>query len=105
MAYKCKEEPFKSYCDPTLCASRKHGIGNESPDMPSVGGLTIMLSEPRVYFMDVDGSRIQISTEQLKNQVLWQRECMEQMNIMHPTVKPQKWQQMINQLMQGATVL
>tara|TARA_R100000541_G_scaffold58158_4_gene69074 strand:- start:2509 stop:4032 length:1524 start_codon:yes stop_codon:yes gene_type:complete len=104
-AYKCKEEPFKSYCDPTLCASRKHGIGNESPDMPSVGGLTIMLSEPRVYFMDVDGSRIQISTEQLQNQVLWQRACMEQMNIMPPTVKPQKWQQMINQLMQGATVL
>jgi hypothetical protein len=30
---------------------------------------------------------------------------MEQMNIMPPTVKPQKWQQMINQLMQGATVL
>ena len=104
-AYKCKEEPFKSYCDPTLCASRKHGIGNESPDMPSVGGLTIMLSEPRVYFMDVDGSRIQISTEQLQNQVLWQRACMEQMNIMPPTVKPQKWQQMINQLMQDATVL
>ena len=104
-AYKCKEEPFKSYCDPTLCASRKHGIGNESPDMPSVGGLTIMLSEPRVYFMDVDGSRIQISTEQLQNQVLWQRACMEQMNIMPPTVKPQKWQQMINQLMQNATVL
>ncbi len=103
--YKCKEEPFKSYCDPTLCASRKHGIGNDAPDMPTVGGLTIMLSEPRVYFMDVNGSRIQLSTEQLQNQILWQRACMEQMNTMPPTVKPQRWQQMVNQLMQAATVL
>ena len=104
-AYKCKEEPFKSYCDPTLCASRKFGISTDAPDMPSVGGLTIMLSEPRVYFMDVNGARIQLSTEQLQNQILWQRACMEQMNLMPPTVKPQKWQQMVNQLMQGATVI
>jgi hypothetical protein len=103
--YTCKDEPFKSYCDPVLCAVRKFGIGKDAPDAPVVGGLTIMLSEPRVYFMDVNGSRIQLSTEQLQNQVLWQRACMEQMNIMPPTVKPQKWQTMVNLLMQSATHL
>ena len=101
--YTCKDEPFKSYCDPVVCAVRKFGIGKDAPDAPAVGGLTIMLSEPRVYFMDVNGSRIQLSTEQLQNQVLWQRACMEQMNIMPPTVKPQKWQTMVNLLMQSAT--
>ncbi len=55
--------------------------------------------------MDVDGARIQLTTEQLQNQVLWQRACMEQMNIMPPTVKPQKWQVMINLMMQSATYL
>ena len=103
--YTCKDEPFKSYCDPVLCAVRKFGIGKDAPDAPVVGGLTIMLSEPRVYFMDVDGGRIQLSTEQLQNQLLWQRACMEQMNIMPPTVKPQKWQIMINLMMQSATYL
>ena len=103
--YTCKDQPFKSYCDPVVCAVRKFGIGKDAPDAPEVGGLTILLSEPRVYFMDVNGSRIQLSTEQLQNQVLWQRACMEQMNMMPPTVKPAKWQRLINQLMQTATHL
>ena len=85
--YTCKEEPFKSYCDPSLCVLAKHGISDDAPDAPQVGGLTIMLSEPRLYFMDVNGLRIQLSTEQLQNQTLWQRACMEQCNFMPPTTK------------------
>jgi len=103
--YTCKEEPFKSYCDPVVCAQQEHGIGGDAPDAPQVGGLSIMLSEPRLYFMDVNGQRLQLSTEQLQNQTLWQRACMEQKNFMPPTMKPQKWQQTINALMQGATYL
>ena len=103
--YTCKEEPFKSYCDPVVCAQQEHGIGGDAPDAPQVGGLSIMLSEPRLYFMDVNGQRLQLSTEQLQNQTLWQRACMEQKNFMPPTMKPQKWQQTINGLMQSATYL
>ena len=103
--YTCKDQPFKSYCDPALCASRKFGIGNDAPDALQVGSLTIMMSEPRVYFMDVNGGRIQISTEQLQNQSLWQRACMEQMNFMPPQVKPDKWQKQVNELMKTATHL
>jgi len=103
--YTCKEEPFKSYCDPSLCVLAKHGISDDAPDAPQVGGLTIMLSEPRLYFMDVNGLRIQLSTEQLQNQTLWQRACMEQCNFMPPTTKANKWQQMVNSLMSQATYI
>ena len=103
--YTCKDEPFKSYCDPALCTLAKFGIGQDAPDAPQVGGLTIMLSEPRLYFMDVNGTRIQLTTEQLQNQTLWQRACMEQCMFMPPTTKPQKWQQMVNNLMSQATYI
>ena len=103
--YTCKDEPFKSYCDPSLCVVAKHGISDEAPDAPQVGGLTIMLSEPRLYFMDVNGLRIQLSSEQLQNQTLWQRACMEQCNFMPPTTKPQNWQKMVNGLMSQATYI
>ena len=96
---------MRSYCDPAICATRKHGIGADGPDAVAVGGLTIMLSEPRLFFMDVDGERIQLSTEQLQNQTLFQRACMDQTNRMPPTTKPQKWQQLVNGLMQNATFL
>jgi len=101
--YTCKDEPFKSYCDPVLCAVRKFGIGKDAPDAPGVGGLTILLSEPRVYCMDVDGSRIQLTTEQLQNQVLWQRACMEQMNIMPAKMKDGDWRDLIDTLLNDAT--
>jgi hypothetical protein len=101
----CKDEPFKSYCDPQLCATARYGIGSDAPDAPQVGGLTIMLSEPRLYFMDVNGTRIQLTTEQLQNQTLWQRACMEQCMFMPPTTKARTWQQMVNGLMSQATYL
>lgn len=103
--YTCKDEPFKSFCDPSLCVLSKYGISDDAPDAPQMGGLTIMLSEPRLYFMDVNGLRIQLSTEQLQNQTLWQRACMEQCNIMPPTTKPKNWQQMVNSLMSQATYI
>ncbi len=103
--YTCEQEPFKSYCDKEICKTKKYGVGGDQPDMPQMGGLTTLLSEPRLYFMDVGGKRVQLSTEQLQNQTLWQRACMEQINIMPPTVKAQTWQATVSNLMLGATYL
>ena len=100
--YLCQQEPFKSFCDPELCAMRNHGIGSEAETMPQVGGLTIMLSEPRLYFMNVNGKRIQLFTEQLQNPMLWQRACMEQANEMPPKIKTKKWDQLVHALMRDA---
>ncbi len=55
--------------------------------------------------MDVDGRRLQLTTEQLQNQMLWQRACMEQIDLMPPIMKPQKWQATINSLMNNSTKL
>ena len=103
--YQCDQCPLKDFCDKNICKSRQHGIGSAVVDMPEVGGLTILLSEPRIYFMDVNGQRLQLSVEQLQNQMLWQRACMEQLSIMPPTIKPREWQQMINDLMQKSVMV
>ena len=103
--YTCKQEPFKSFCDPELCAMKQYGIGEMGETMPQIGGLTILLSEPRLYFMDIGGGRIQLSTEQLQNQLLWQRACMEQIQMMPPTMKPQQWQRLVSTLMANSTQL
>lgn len=84
---------------------RDFGIGSEAETMPQVGGLTIMLSEPRLYFMNVNGKRIQLFTEQLQNPMLWQRACMEQANLMPPTIKGKKWQNMVQSLMRDAVTI
>ena len=103
--YTCEQEPFKSYCDKQLCVTRKYGVGDQGPEMPAIGSLTILLSEPRLYFLDVAGQRVQLSTEQLQNQTLFQRACMEQILEMPPTMRPNKWHQTISQLLKDATKL
>ena len=103
--YQCDVCPLKDHCDKDLCKTRPFGVGTEAPDAAHIGGLTILLSEPRLYFMDVDGRRLQLTTEQLQNQMLWQRACMEQIDLMPPIMKPQKWQATINSLMNNSTKL
>lgn len=101
--YQCNQCPLKDYCDKSICKTRPHGVGSGAVELPQLGGLTILLSEPRLYFMDVDGKRLQLSTEQLQNPGLWQRACMEQIQMMPATPKPSAWQPLINGLMSTAT--
>ena len=103
--YTCNDEPFKSHCDVVLCRTRPHGIDSNTPDMPKLGGLTILMSEPRLYFMDVDGHRIQLTTEELQSQNLWQRQVMEQSTIMPPKIKESDYQGKIAQMLRDATRL
>jgi hypothetical protein len=103
--YTCGDEPFRSYCDPVMCAAAPHGITSRTEGTPQLGGLTIQLSEPRIYFMDVDGKRLVLTVDQLHSPSQWQKACMEQCQFMPPVPKGHQWQQMINNLMQNATLL
>jgi hypothetical protein len=89
--YTCDQEPFRSYCDKELCSTMKFGIGDSAIEIPDMGNLQIILSEPRLYFLTIAGHRIQLNTEQLQNQTLFQRACIEQASIAPPQVRPAKW--------------
>ena len=96
--YTCEQEPFKSFCDKELCLSTKYGVGDAGAESLEIGSLQIILSEPRLYFLTVAGKRIQLNTEQLQNQSLFQRACMEQEQLVPPTIRPAKWQQLLQKL-------
>tara|TARA_Y100000114_G_scaffold86002_1_gene79508 strand:+ start:2422 stop:3954 length:1533 start_codon:yes stop_codon:yes gene_type:complete len=102
--YLCKEDPMSSHCDKTACKQVKFGVGN-SESMPTIGGLTVLKSEPRLYFMDVDGKRLELTTEQLQMPLQFQRACMEQIDNMPPLVKSSDWQVLVNTMLQSAVVI
>ena len=77
--YLCKEEPMSSHCNQSVCRGLKHGIGTTS--MPAISGLSVILSEPRLWFLDIDGRRLELTTEELQAPRLFQRACMEQLNL------------------------
>jgi|TARA_R110002020_G_scaffold69337_3_gene180502 hypothetical protein len=103
--YQCDICPLKDHCNKEICKTRKYGIGNDGADAPRVDALTIMQSEPRLYFLTVDGGRLVLSTDQLQHPSLFQKACMEQLDIMPPVPKPGDWQKLINSMMETATKL
>ena len=97
--YTCKEEPMSSHCNQSVCRGLKHGIGTTS--MPAISGLSVILSEPRLWFLDIDGRRLELTTEELQAPRLFQRACMEQLNFMPPKMKDADWEVQVNGLLEN----
>jgi len=96
--YLCSEEPMASYCNKNICRTLKHGIGGGGT-LPTISGLSVVMSEPRLWFLDIDGRRLELDTDELQNPRLFQRSCMEQLNFMPERAKDADWQVLINNLM------
>lgn len=104
--YQCDQCPLKDFCNKNICKSRPFGVGSTSTEhLPDITGMTIMLSEPRIYFVNVEDRRLQLSVEQLQNASLFQRACMEQLQFMPPVPRPAQWQPIVNQLMSEAVLV
>ena len=87
-----------SHCNQGVCRTMKLGIGATS--MPSISGLSVILSEPRLWFVDIGGQRLEITTEELQAPRLFQRACMEQLKVMPPKLKDADWEITVNDLME-----
>jgi hypothetical protein len=98
--YKCKDEPIKSFCNAALCRTRKHGIGADGPGSPQISSLSKYNSDPPLWFLDINGRRIELDTESLYNQIGFQKACVERLNMLPPTLRKQDWEQLLNSLLQ-----
>ena len=97
--YKCKDAPLNGFCNSGLCRTRKFGIGAASPDAPQIASLSKYASEPPLWFLDVNGRRIELDTESLYNQAAFQKSCLERLNIVPPTLRKQDWENLLNALL------
>ena len=97
--YKCKDSPLNSFCNSGLCRTRKHGIGSNGPDAPQMSSLSKYNSEPPLWFLDINGKRIELDTESLFAQMAFQKACVEKLNILPPTLRKQDWEQLLNALL------
>jgi hypothetical protein len=103
--YTCNVEPFCSVCDKDMCRTKKYGVGGDSESKAQVGGLTVILSQPRYYFMDVNGKRVELTIDELHNQSLWQKACLMQINFMPSTMKAPDWTSLVNKMLKQATFI
>ena len=71
-AYKCSDAPINAYCNKELCRTRKFGIGAAVAGA-TVANLRKYNSTPPVWFMDVNGEPLELDTEALMSQPMFQK--------------------------------
>jgi len=101
--FLCNQSPMKDYCDKELCRQAKYGIGGGGHSMPELSGLTVMLSDPRVYYLNVNGKRVELTTRELNNPRDFQLKCLEALRIRPPLLKESEWNDLVNKLLSEST--
>ena len=102
--YKCNDQPLAGHCNSPLCRTRKYGIG-AGGGTPLFSNLTKQDSDPPIWFLDVEGGRLELETDDLLNQNRFQRKCMDALNKIPPKVKENVWRQIIQQLLDSLTIV
>lgn len=96
--YRCKEPPIKDVCKSGLCRTKRHGVGFDDEHMPELHSLTKFNSKPPQWFLTIGNEskspRIELTTEQLYSPVEFAKACLDQANLIIPTVKAQDWRQL-----------
>lgn len=105
--YKCKDEPIVSCCNRQICLTRKFGVGRDGNDDTGLtfGSLEIMETVPPKWFWDVNGLRVELKTEELLNQHLFQRCIVERLRMIPRKIKQDAWEKLIGEKMQAAVTL
>ena len=74
-AYRCSDAPINAHCNKELCQTRKFGIGSAVQNA-TVANLRKYNSTPPVWFMDVNGEPLELDTDALMSQPMFQKACM-----------------------------
>ena len=91
--YRCKDAPINAVCQSGLCRTKRFGVGFGEEEMPQLGNLTKYKSSPPQWFLDVDGTRIELKSEQLYSSPLFALACLDQANLVVPVPKAKDWKQ------------
>jgi hypothetical protein len=104
--FQCTVSPLKDYCRRSACRKRRYGIGGEDQsELASINGLTIVLSDPPLYFVDVDGQRVALSLEDLMSPSLFQRACVYQLRRLPHVPSGARWGKMLSRLLETASTI
>lgn len=104
--YTCNESPIAQVCNRQICLTRKYGIGQGEGDPGVVfGSLVKIETVPPLWIWDVDGARLELTTEQLKDQSRFHTAAIEFLNKWPRLVKPQEWSALIRSKLEAVEVV
>ncbi len=102
--YTCRTEPMHSHCDGKLCRMRRYGVG-EHGAVPIIAGLSVLDTDPPIWFLDVDEMRVEVNTEDLMVYSRFQQKCAAQLHQFFAQVRQAQWIQILAEARKNLTVI
>ena len=101
--YKCKDQPMCAFCNAPACRQRQFGIGGSYEHRFS--DLKKYQSENSIWYLNVDGHTVVVTTKQLYNQNEFVLACFDQTNIILNEIPKQEWKRKIQELADAVEVI
>lgn len=97
--YSCQDVPLVNHCNAPLCRTRLHGIGGAGGDIPTISGLSVLETDPPIWFIDIGEERLELSTDELITYRLFQKKCIEHLHQVWRSLKQDTWLRMLSDAM------
>ena len=101
-SYRCDDVPLCTHCDAATCRTRRFGVGDPE-SFPIISGLSVLDTTPPLWFIDIEGTRVELNTEQLQNYKLFHRMCMERLLTCYRMLSQPAWLKIIGEAMKNVT--
>jgi len=101
--YKCNDQPMCTFCSPEECKSRQFGVGDNLNSQ--ISDLTMYKSDDSTWYLNVDGKRLKLSSEQLYNQHQFRQACMNQIVDVPNLLTSNSWTRKLQQLMKNVVII
>jgi hypothetical protein len=104
--YKCKDQPIVSCCDKPVCKTRDFGImaGADRTNVV-IGGLIKIDTTPPTWRWEINGTAIDLDTDDLLSQKGFQKAVLEQLHVLTPPLKASKWKALLEEALSTLTVI
>lgn len=96
--YKCSDQPLISFCNSSICSTRRFGVGVNNI-LPDMSGLVQCGEDEPLYFLDVNGMRLEFVAEELMTQKRFHKKCFIHLGLYPPLVKETVWRDRMQELL------
>ena len=73
--------------------------------MPAISGLSVMMSDPPLFFVDVGEQRIELTVENLMNYNEFRRVCLSRQLQLYGLMKQDAWTTVVQDLLNNVTII
>jgi hypothetical protein len=104
--YTCKEQPMAAHCNSVVCRGRKFGVGTGG-EYPVIEALSKLNTDPPLWFVDIPGAHIAMTTEELTNYRKFHTLCVARADppVAFKLIRDDVWMGILNDALQKVDII